>query len=122
MLKRSAAKTLPSVCAQSEALPVASKCIDRAIMVDAFHHVLNQQTTVFELWRALAPGGRIIILEPDIHRPFVKILAVIEKMLLMRSHILSGEKIAAMFERLGGIVTMHYEENNVILAVEKMRV
>ena len=47
-------------------------------MVDALHHVADQEATIRELWRLLKPGGRIIIEEPDIRRFEVKLLALIE--------------------------------------------
>jgi demethylmenaquinone methyltransferase/2-methoxy-6-polyprenyl-1,4-benzoquinol methylase len=66
-------------------------------MVDAFHHVGDQRQTVRELARVLAPGGRLVIQEPDIHHWAIKLVALGEKLLLMRSRFYSGEAIQAMF-------------------------
>jgi demethylmenaquinone methyltransferase/2-methoxy-6-polyprenyl-1,4-benzoquinol methylase len=67
------------------------------IMVDALHHVADQEATIRELWRLLKPGGRIIIEEPDIRRFEVKLLALIEKLVLMRSRFLSPGQVTALF-------------------------
>lgn len=67
-------------------------------MVDALHHVANQSETASELWRVLKPGGLIIIEEPNIHTLRVKLLAIAEKLALMRSHFLSPEQIVELFD------------------------
>ena len=42
-------------------------------MVDAFHHVCDQEQTVAELMRVLAPGGRLVVnaIRKDDMRPLV---------------------------------------------------
>jgi ubiquinone/menaquinone biosynthesis C-methylase UbiE len=119
MLRHSVAKKIPTICAQAESIPIPTGSFDRVIMVDAFHHVVNQHSTARELFRVLTPGGRAIIVEPNIHLPTVKLIALAEKLLLMRSRILPGERIGALFEGLEGRISIHYEENNVIVVVEK---
>jgi demethylmenaquinone methyltransferase/2-methoxy-6-polyprenyl-1,4-benzoquinol methylase len=66
-------------------------------MVDAFHHVVDQAATAFEMLRVLNPGGLLVIEEPDIRTFGVKLIAVAEKLLMMRSHFLSPEQIASLF-------------------------
>jgi len=44
------------------------------------------------------PGGRIIIEEPDIRNFRVKLLALGEKLALMRSHFLSPQQIFSLFD------------------------
>jgi len=92
---------LHTVCAPAERLPFADESFDRIIMVDALHHVCSQTTAVDEMWRLLRPGGKIVIEEPDIRSVFVVILALLEKILLMRSHFLSPPKIVALFPPSG---------------------
>jgi ubiquinone/menaquinone biosynthesis C-methylase UbiE len=121
MLRRAVQKSLPAVHAPAERLPFPSGTFDRILMLDALHHVLDQRQTADELWRILAPGGRLIVVEPDIHQFPIKLIALAEKLLLMRSHFLTGEKIAALFEQLGGRVRVLLSENNVILLVEGVR-
>jgi ubiquinone/menaquinone biosynthesis C-methylase UbiE len=119
MLQQAAGKGLPSLCAPAEALPFAAGTFDRVFMLDALHHVHNQRDSIAELWRVVAPGGRVIIVEPDIHRFAVKLIAVGEKALLMRSHFLSGEKIAALFPQHQAKVRVIQNEFNVIIFAEK---
>jgi ubiquinone/menaquinone biosynthesis C-methylase UbiE len=121
MLHYAVGKGLPAVCAQSESLPFPPGSFERIIMVDAFHHVIDQRQTARELLRLLVPGGRILIIEPDIHKPMVKGIAIGEKILLMRSHFLNGEKIAALFKGPESNVSVFHEGYNVISVVEKLR-
>jgi demethylmenaquinone methyltransferase/2-methoxy-6-polyprenyl-1,4-benzoquinol methylase len=98
MLRFAASKPgLRAAVAQSEHLPFSDSTFDRIIMVDAFHHVIHQADTARELLRLLRPGGRIVIEEPDIRIFGVKLIALGEKMLLMRSHFLAPDQIAALF-------------------------
>lgn len=96
MLQKAQLKGVPAINAHSEALPFQSKAFDRIIMVDAFHHVADQQLTLDEIWRLLAPGGRLIIEEPDIRHGAVKLIALGEKLLLMRSQFQKPKDILAM--------------------------
>jgi ubiquinone/menaquinone biosynthesis C-methylase UbiE len=121
MLRYAVGKGLPSVCAPAELLPFPSGSFDRIIMVDALHHVIDQRQTARELFRLLAPGGRIVIIEPDIHKLVVKGVAIGEKLLLMRSHFLSGEKIAALFKDPEATVSVFREGYNIISITERVR-
>lgn len=96
MLRKSKGKGIPSVQSQSEHIPFKDGAFDRIIMVDALHHVADQQQTINEMRRLLAPKGKMVIEEPDIHNFVVKLIALGEKLLLMRSHFLSPVEIAAM--------------------------
>ena len=98
MLEQASSKPgITPMQALAEALPFADGSFSAVIMVDALHHVHSQKGAVAELWRVLAPGGTIVIEEPDLRRPFVKLLAVAEKLLLMRSHFLSPHAIQDLF-------------------------
>ena len=83
--------------ANTEQLPFGSDIFCCVIMVDALHHVVDQAETIRELWRVLKPGGRVIIEEWDIHSFRVKLAAVGEKLVRMRSHVLSPEQIVDLF-------------------------
>ncbi len=98
MLRQAARKDgLAPLGAHTESLPFPKDTFPRILMVDALHHVADQQRTARELWRVLAPGGLLVIEEPDVRRPLVKGIAVFEKLALMRSHFLSPPHIAALF-------------------------
>lgn len=88
---------LAAVCARSEALPFESGRIDYLLMVDAFHHVADQEKTVDEMLRVLHPSGRLVIEEPDIRTVAVKLIAFGERILGMRSRFLTGQAIAGLF-------------------------
>lgn len=89
---------LNPVCSRAEYLPFAEHTFHRVIMVDAFHHVTHQAQTVGELWRVLAPGGILVIEEPDIRSFVVKLIALAEKIALMRSHFLSPSEIKELIQ------------------------
>ncbi|PIE35894.1 hypothetical protein CSA56_02285 [candidate division KSB3 bacterium] len=84
-----------------ENLPFQDACFERILVVDAFHHFCNQQESIVELLRVLKPGGRLVIEEPNIHRSIVKIVALLEKITLMRSHFYSPETIQSMIAAHG---------------------
>ena len=118
MLVQALRKELPGVHAPAEHLPFATATFERIIMVDALHHVLNQAQTIFELWRVLKPGGRLVIEEPDLRTWQVKILAVVEKLALMRSHFITPPGIAQLFPPQAR-VEIETEGYNAWLIVEK---
>jgi len=97
MLLQASKKRLPAILSPVEALPFSNGTFDRIIMIDAFHHVCDQIAAANELWRILAPGGILLIQEPDIRKFAVKVVAAAEKIALMRSHFLSPLKIAELF-------------------------
>ncbi|HNR02262.1 MAG TPA: class I SAM-dependent methyltransferase [Anaerolineaceae bacterium] len=88
---------LAGACSLTEEMPFADEQFCCIVMVDALHHVSDQAATIRELWRLLKPGGRIIIEEPDIRRFSVKLMALAEKLALMRSHFLSPQRIISHF-------------------------
>jgi len=96
MLVQARQKGLDASSAETERLPFADGVFDRVLMVDALHHVVHQGETVRELFRVLKPGGRLVIEEPDLRTFAVKLIAVGEKLALMRSHFLSPPQIAAL--------------------------
>jgi demethylmenaquinone methyltransferase/2-methoxy-6-polyprenyl-1,4-benzoquinol methylase len=106
-------------CSHSERLPFPEEYFDRVIMIDAFHHVCNQRETAGELWRVLKPGGRIVIEEPDIRSFTVKLVALAEKLALMRSHFISPPMIGSMFNHRNAEIRMEYESYNAWIIVDK---
>ncbi len=121
MLRRAAAKGLATVCSPVEFLPLPFRSIDRILMMDALHHVMDHRRTARELWRVLAPGGRILIVEPDIRKLSIKVIALGEKLLMMRSHFLTSGEIAALFEASDVKAEVFFDEFNIFLVAEKVR-
>jgi demethylmenaquinone methyltransferase/2-methoxy-6-polyprenyl-1,4-benzoquinol methylase len=93
MLQKAHDKNIRPVQAYAERLPFTDERFDRILVVDALHHFCDQRDAISDLLRVLKPGGRMVIEEPDYTHKGVKILALIEKMLLMRSRFHSPEKI-----------------------------
>ncbi|MBP6177057.1 MAG: class I SAM-dependent methyltransferase [Anaerolineales bacterium] len=97
MLDKADRSTLKPVCGGSESLPFADNFFERVIMVDALHHVINHTDSAREMLRVLKPGGVLVIEEPDIRTFGVKLIALAEKLLLMRSHFLAPDEIVKLF-------------------------
>jgi ubiquinone/menaquinone biosynthesis C-methylase UbiE len=120
MLRQAAIKPgLTGVQSYAEKLPFESKIFDRVIMVDALHHVIDQKATALELFRVLKPDGILLIHEPDIQHFAVKLIAVAEKLALMRSRFLSPQKIAHLFLNLPAQVSIEYESPNAFVIVRR---
>jgi demethylmenaquinone methyltransferase/2-methoxy-6-polyprenyl-1,4-benzoquinol methylase len=101
MLKRALEKQLNPVQAHVEHLPFSDACFDRILVVDALHHFCDQQEAIKDLLRVLKAGGRLVIEEPDFNHKGVKILALVEKIMLMRSHFYNPQDIRRMIESHG---------------------
>lgn len=111
MLAQARAKGLETVLAEAEALPFGDATFDRILLVDAFHHVRDQDAALRELLRVLKPDGRLVIEEPDIRRLPVKIVALLEKLFLMRSHFVSPAAMMRMTGEAGGNPTLAREDS-----------
>lgn len=48
-----------------EELPLGDSSIDRMLLVHALEHAENPRETLKEIWRVLAPGGRLVIVVPN---------------------------------------------------------
>ena len=75
---------LHPVCSPTETLPFPDNSFHCIIMVDALHHIIHHQRTINE--------------EPDVRTIPVILIAIAEKLALMRSHFLSPPRIAALFD------------------------
>jgi ubiquinone/menaquinone biosynthesis C-methylase UbiE len=119
MLRQADRTRLGLACANSEMLPFPDECFERIIMVDALHHVAHQGKTACELYRVLRRGGRIVIEEPDIRTFGIKLVAVAEKLLLMRSHFLSPDDIVNLFSFDHARATIKEAESNAWIIIDK---
>lgn len=121
MLRHAISKGLDTVCTPVEELPFSSNTFNRIIMMDTLHHVVDQQKTINELWRVLTPGGHLVLVEPDIHKFPVKIIAIIEKILLMRSHFIDDRKITHILSNLFTKIQVLHNKENIWVSAEKER-
>jgi hypothetical protein len=60
-----------------------------------------------------------VIEEPDIRQYPVKLVALAEKVALMRSHFINPERIAGYFKELNAVVNVYVEEHNAWVTVDK---
>ena len=110
MARQAQSKGLTAAVGSVLSLPFADNLAERVLVVDAFHHfvqpsaALAQPVAAAELLRVLKPGGRLVVEEPDIRRSGVKLIALMEKVLLMRSRFLTPDDLAAMFRAAGAQV------------------
>lgn len=119
MLAQAHAKGLPALHAETERLPFADNSFERVLMVDALHHVIHQAETLRELFRVLQPGGRLVVEEPDVRTFPVKLIALAEKLALMRSHFLTPPQIAALLPAEARI-KIETQDYNAWVIVEKL--
>ncbi len=119
MLVQARQKDLSAASAETERLPFADGFFDRVLMVDALHHVSDRTATVRELYRVLNPGGRLVIEEPDLRTWPVKLIALAEKLALMRSHFLAPQQIAALFPP-DAKIEIEAEENTAWIIAQKV--
>ncbi|MBI5953989.1 MAG: class I SAM-dependent methyltransferase [Chloroflexi bacterium] len=117
MLKESPRSQLDPICGGSESLPFADNSFERVIMVDTLHHVIHHADSAREMFRVLKPGGVLVIEEPDIRTFGVKLIALAEKLLLMRSHFLEPDQIVKLFP--DGEKTIKAEDGNAWIIVKK---
>ncbi len=77
----------------AERLPFKDNSFDRILVVDALHHFYDQRQAIGEMIRVLKPRGRMVIEEPDINLFAVKMVALAERFLKMKSRFLSKSEI-----------------------------
>lgn len=107
------------ICGKVENLGLKMNYFDAVIMVDTLHHVENQQKAILSILHALRPGGIFILEEPDIRKFSVKLIAVMEKLLLMRSHFLKPEVILNWIDTKDFSTNLIEEDNNYYFIVKK---
>jgi demethylmenaquinone methyltransferase/2-methoxy-6-polyprenyl-1,4-benzoquinol methylase len=122
MLKQALSKGgLCTVQSHTEYLPFLEETFDNIIMVDALHHVCDHEMTARELWRVIKAGGRIVIEEPDIRRVGVKLIAIAEKIALMRSHFINPLRIAKLFSETYASSKIYTDGANSWVVIDKPR-
>lgn len=108
------------ICGKVENLGLKINYFDAIIMVDTLHHVENHQKAILSILNALKPGGIFILEEPDIRKFPVKLIAVMEKLLFMRSHFLKPEVVLNWIDKKNFIVNLIEEDNNYYFVIKKI--
>lgn len=112
MVRQARGKGLSAVRGSVTHLPFKDNSADRILVVDAFHHFVHpspkvaQHRAAQELLRVLRPAGRLVIEEPDIRYFGTRLIAWMERMLLMGSRFWAADDLVALFEAAGA-QTLH---------------
>lgn len=120
MLEQACPKGLTVVRGQAELLPFADGAFAAILVVDAFHHLQDQRRAAAELLRVLAPTGRLVIEEPNVERASIRLLALAEKLALMRSHFHLPSAMQQIFEAAGGKVRLVRQGTSFWAVVERV--
>ncbi|NLE76147.1 MAG: methyltransferase domain-containing protein [Chloroflexi bacterium] len=121
MLAQAKSKGFPVVVAAAEALPFRDGAFGRVLMVDAFHHLEDQTGAAAEMWRVLGPQGRAVVEEPDLAHPTVKLIALGERLLLMRSRFRRAAWVQGLFAALGAAARVVQHGANYWVVAERQR-
>ena len=120
MLRQAAEKgCVQPLRARVQRLPFPDGCFSRILVVDAFHHFGDQPASAVELARVLAPGGRLVIEEPDIRRPAVKLIALAETLALMGSRFRSPAWMCDQLAALGLRATIETDQGTAWVIASK---
>lgn len=120
MLSQTKSKgNIEAVASETEDLPFPDENFDRIVMVDAYHHLKDQDRSLRELWRVLKSDGVLVIEEPNIRHISVRLIALIEKLALMRSHFYSPEVISESLLALGAQTRIECEGFNAWIVARK---
>jgi ubiquinone/menaquinone biosynthesis C-methylase UbiE len=102
-----------------ERLPFGDAAFTKVVAVDSFHHFENQRVAAREMLRVLAPGGRLVIEEPDIRRLVVKFVALGERLALMRSHFRAPEYLIRLFSSEQTEISLVEDAPNFWVVIQK---
>ncbi|OYR65193.1 methyltransferase type 11 [Halorubrum ezzemoulense] len=82
-------------------LPFRDASVDAVTVVDAFHHLPDQDAALAETARALVPGGALVVREFDPDHPLGRFLAVGERTIGMESRFRAPDDLAAAMDDAG---------------------
>lgn len=109
------------ICGEIETIAFSEESFEMAIMVDTLHHIKNQNLAVNKILQVLKPNGIFILEEPDIRKFPVKLIALLEKALLMRSHFLKPNEIEKWIDRDRFTLRYFEEGSNFFFVIQKKK-
>ena len=119
MLRQAHERGLGTCQGFAEAMPFRDGAFSRIVAVDSFHHFPDQEGAVHELLRVLAPGGRLVIEEPDIRHFTVKLVALGERLAMMCSHFRYPEGLVTLFTMPATSVSVHTGSRTYWIVIDK---
>jgi len=90
---------LTCVLGSADKIPFPDCYFDKIIIVDAFHHFQNQEIICQEIKRVLRLNGKLLIKEFNPKTMIGGFIALIEKLLKMKSNFYSPERLSAFFAK-----------------------
>ena len=112
-------KKISCICGKVEQLALIKNKFDAIIMVDTLHHVENHKKAIQSILSVLNSGGIFILEEPDIRKFPVKLIAIMEKLLFMRSHFLRPNLVEAWIDKNLFNIQLFEEEYNYFFVIQK---
>lgn len=119
MLRQALGRGLCTCQGFAEEAPFRDGAFTKIVAVDSFHHFPDQQGAAHELLRVLAPGGRLVIEEPDIRDFVVKLVALGERLAMMCSHFRYSEELVTLFTMPATSVSVHTAPHTYWIVVDK---
>jgi len=101
MCKRASRRGVPAIRGDGAQLPVADGSVDAVLILDALHHVADQQGVIAESARVLCPGGVLVVLEYDPTTVRGRALAAVEHLVGFDSTFLAPGDLERMVREAG---------------------
>ena len=92
---------LSGVADDTGGLPFRDASVDAITVVDAFHHLPDQDAALAEAARVLAPGGALVVREFDPAHPLGRLLVASEHAIGMDSRFRTPSDLAAAMDDAG---------------------
>ena len=103
-----------------ESLPFANKSVDKVILVDALHHITDQEKTIQEIKRVLKKDGTAIIAEYNPESFGGNLIVLLEKLLRLGSIFHTPSQLTATFAKHGFSVQIIDEGKKDYFLIAKM--
>lgn len=101
MLSRARDRGLSAVQADAGRLPVREGAVDAVTVVDAFHHLPDQEAALAEIARVLGPGGVLVVREFDPGTLRGRAIVAAERAVGFDSTFLGPDALADRLARVG---------------------